>query len=905
MKNKLFALLPHAVAVILFIVIASTFFSLVGNDYTLRQSDIQHVMGMSKEIQDYRLMNNDEEPLWSNNMFGGMPAYQTTVLYKSNLLRPIDALLKFYLPAPVGALFMCMLGFYILMLCLRVNPWLGIVGAVSFGLSTINILYLGAGHTSKINAIGYMAPALGGLLLAFRGRALLGGGLFALAFGLHLASNHLQMTYYLAWLLAAVALTEFIYLVYSKQLKSALQASAILAVAAVLGILPNAGNLLTTYEYSKLTTRGQSELTILPEGFDKDRAQQQDGLSDSYILDYNMAPGEPWSLVIPNAKGGSSMVSLGADKEALRLADKSVREQLMSFPQYWGAQGASAGAFYFGAAMMFLFALAFIFGKDRLRWPFLALSLLALALCMQNMHAINHFFINSFPMYNKFRDSKMILVLIQIMAPALGILFLNRLLNEGVTTQARKFLLIGAGASIAIIALLNINPKITGPLISEKETEYLDNLRDQYGDDKQTILLIGDMEDSIETVRTYIFREDAKRSLFIIVLAAGVLVAVAFNKIKWFVAAPVMLLIVTVDMWTISSRYMNEEKGSAQQGQKPDYIHYAKIDDMVVPYVADKCDLEILKMEKSSVPNFDAEADRLEAALKSRKPWSQVKNKERIRNAAEFGVLGLNTNYRVLLASGGVFSDAQTAYYHKSLGGYHAAKLKRYQEIIDFYLSPEINAIGKALQTGSVIAVDSTLRSSPVLNMLNTRYIKYSPNAAPIDNSKNALGNAWFVSEIQQVTTADEEMLAIKNIAPEKTAVVDDEFATIAKSPTSVDTMATIVMTKYATKKFMYHSESSVEAPAIFSEIYYPKGWVCRIDGNEVPTFRANYILRGAMIPAGTHDIEWSFEPDSYQKTNTINWTGSILLLLFVIGAFVWSIIKGNKQEEAVVLDRE
>ena len=905
MKNRLLKLLPHGVAIILFIVISTAFFSLVGNDYTIRQSDIQHVMGMSKEIQDYRLMNNDEEPLWSNNMFGGMPAYQTTVLYKSNLLRPLDALLKFYLAGPIGTLFMCMLGFYILMLCLRVNPWLGIVGAISFGLSTINILYLGAGHTSKINAIGYMAPALGGLLIAYRGRMLLGGGLFALALGLHLASNHFQMTFYLAWLLGAVALTEFIYLITHRQIKTAIQSSLILVAAAILGVLPNAGNLLTTYEYSKLTTRGQSELTIVPDGFDKDRAQQQDGLSDSYILDYNMAPGEPWSLVIANAKGGSSMVSLGEDKEALRLADKQVREQLMSFPQYWGAQGASAGAFYFGAGMMFLFVLALIFGKDRLRWPFAILSILALALCMQNMHVINHFFINSFPMYNKFRDSKMILVLIQIMAPTLGILFLNKILESGVSNSARKFILIGAGAVIAVITILTINPKITGPLISEKETEYMDNLREQYADDKQTVLLIGDMEDSIQIVRTFIFREDAKRSLFIIVIVAGVLAAAVFKKAKWYVVAPVLALLVTVDMWTISARYMNEDKGAAQQGQKPDYLHYAKIDDMVIPYVADKCDISILNAEKSSVPDFDSEADRLESALKSRKPWSQVKNKERLRSAAEFGVLGLNTNYRVLLANGGVFSDAQTAYFHKSLGGYHAAKLKRYQEIIDFYLTPEINAIGEALQTGSVVVVDSTLRSSVVLNMLNTRYIKYSPNAAPIDNAKNALGNAWFVSEIKNVSTADQEMLSIKDINPATTVIIDDEFANIVKAPASTDSMASIAMTNYETKKFIYHSESSVEAPAIFSEIYYPKGWICRIDGNEVPTFRANYILRGVMIPAGSHEIEWSFEPSTYSKTNAINWIGSSLLLLFVLGTFLWSLLKGNKQEDTTILDRE
>lgn len=291
-KQIAFKFLPHAAAVLVFVIVAHVFFSMIGNGYTIKQHDIQNVMGMAKEIQDYRLMNNGEEPLWAGNMFAGMPAYQTTVIYSTNILRTIDKVIKLGMQPTIGTLFMCMLGFYIFGLCLRINPWLSIAGGVAFGLCTINILYLGGGHTSKINAISYMAPTIGAFILTFRGRLLLGAALFALFFGLGLTSNHFQMTYYLGFLLALVGLSEMIRLSIQKNFTTAAKATGLLALAAAIGILPNVGNLLTTYEYSKYTTRGTSELTIKADESNT-MAPDQEGLSDDYILNYNMSAGEP------------------------------------------------------------------------------------------------------------------------------------------------------------------------------------------------------------------------------------------------------------------------------------------------------------------------------------------------------------------------------------------------------------------------------------------------------------------------------------------------------------------------------------------------------------------------------------------------------------------------------------
>ena len=854
---------------------------------------------MSKELTDYRYLTG-EEGLWSNNMFGGMPGYQTSMGYPSNLMKPIDHALKLFTSPTVGALYMLMFGFYILMLCLRVNPWLGIVAAVSFGLSSFNIIYLGAGHTSKVNAIGYMAPALGALILTYRGRVLLGSALFALFLGLHLVSNHLQMTYYLIFLLGAVGLTEIIRLIVQKQVKVALLATGALVLASALGLMPNMANMLTTYEYSKFTTRGATELTMVAPGRSDDQAPTN-GLRPDYILEYNMAPGELWAILIPNAKGGSSSVSITENKEAMQKATRQSRENLGMFPQYWGEQGSSAGAFYFGAAMLFLFVLALMFSKDWLRWPFLVLSFLVIFLSMKEMNGLNQFFIEKVPMYNKFRDSKMIHILMQIMVPAFGIMFIDSLLKNGVATSMRKWLWGGAGVLVFILVLVIAKPTVTGPLMSEYDVATIDNLLTQYKAEPNSVKAINELETSLLSVREYIFEKDAKRSLMIMLIAAGLVVAISFNKLKWYFFAGAMMVMVTVDMWSISSRYMNEEKRKNPRTERMEYKYYSKSEDRVLPFTPDKCDDYILQKEKVSVPDFEAKVAELQQKIEESPVFVGVKDKSKLKFSAEYGVLQLNTDYRVLLANGSTFSEANVPYFHKSIGGYHAAKLKRYQELIDFYLLNEIGAITDAFGTGSIESVDSALATCNALNMLNTKYVKYSADAPPIENGSRALGNSWFVERIKLVPTADDEMTSIATINPAVEAVVHQEFSSVAKEPTQVDSSATIQLIEYASKALTYASHSSAEAPAIFSEIYYPAGWVCRIDGNEIPTFRANYVLRGAMIPAGDHTVVWSFEPTSYSKGILINWVGSFSLIFFVLCVLGFSAKREFSKEESKV----
>jgi hypothetical protein len=361
------------------------------------------------------------------------------------------------------------------------------------------------------------------------------------------------------------------------------------------------------------------------------------------------------------------------------------------------------------------------------------------------------------------------------------------------------------------------------------------------------------------------------------------------------VLAGVASLIVTADMWSVSSRYFSNEKEKNPRTGKMEFAHYERIDNRLFPYEPDTCDRFIQRKEVAAIPNYAEQVNQLESAMSSIAPYAG-NDPKRIRAACEFGALQLNSNYRVLLASPGVFNDASVAYFHKSIGGYHAAKLKRYQEVIDFHLSNEISRITEGIKTGSPAVVDSVLGATPVLNMLNAKYVKYSGAAPPISNEKHALGNAWFVSEIEWASNSDEEMQALSTINPANAAVVNEEFKSVLNSAGVVDSSATISMTKYATKKLTYDVKTTTAATVIFSEIYYPAGWVCRIDGNEVEAFRANYILRGVQVPAGEHTIEWSFEPKSYATGVSVNMAGSVSLMLLVLLVFGMELLKWWKK---------
>ena len=877
---------PHAVAILSLVILSSAYFSPLWQGYDLDQNDIVQWRGMSQELSNYRQLHN-EEALWSNSMFGGMPAYQVSTEHNANLLRPILLTLRLGLPGAIGTLFLCFLGYYILGLCLRLGPWYSLVGAVAFGFATINILYLGAGHTGKVTAIAFLAPALGGFILAFRGRAYLGGAIFMLFLGLNIAANHLQMTYYLAFLLVAVALGESIRLLITKQFKALGMSLAVLAVASLVAVLPSASNLMTTYEYSKYTTRGSSDLTLKPK---ESSNIEQEGLSGSYILDYNFASGEQWSLLIPNAKGGASAAIGDKNKDAIPNAAKGnknvnkFKDDLKGTNSYWGAQRFTGGAFYFGAAIMTLFILAFVGLKDGIKWPFLAITLLALGLCLKEMTGLNSMFIEKIPMYNKFRDSKMILVLIQVMAAAMGMMFLKKLVEGEVAWGKNgKKILTGAVAVFAIVIMyLYVSPSSTGTMISPEEQEQFDQMAKSAP--KEQVAMIDDYSSALQDVRAEIFKSDAKRSLFLVLLVSGAVLALVYVKNSTLKMAilPVIGVIALFDGFSVSRRYLNLDK------EKGAYKKFVTLEEKEIPVKPSAADFSILDLEKPNVVDFDNKSNELEQALKNSGIYDHVKSKDAMKEVANFGALQLNSDFRVARL-GNPFNDAETSFFHKSIGGYHGAKLKRIQEVIDFHLAEELDSALAYLQAGTF---DSLGGSLSILNMLNTKYYIGNPEQPAIPN-KFAIGNAWFVSKVRTTNNSDEEMIALGEIDSKMEATTQASFGTqFHASQSAVDSTASVRMLAYETKVLRYEvNNTSAEAqPVVFSEIYYPEGWICRIDGNEVDAARVNYVLRGTMVPAGTHTVEWSFEPKVWEKGTSISYAGSALLfaLLGLAGFMVY-----------------
>lgn len=881
LKNPFFKLAwPHVVAIGVLVILASVYFSPLLQGYDLSQSDIVNWRGMSQESANYRALHN-EEALWSDSMFGGMPTYQTSLTHNANLLRPILLTLRLGLPGAIGTLFLCFLGYYILGLSLRLGPWYSLIGAVAFGFATINILYLGAGHTGKVTSIAFLAPALGGFIMAYRGKLIRGAAVFMLFLGLNIAANHLQMTYYLAILLGAVAVGEFIRLVVSNEIKKAIITSAVLVVAALVAVLPNASNLMTTFEYSKLTTRGSSDLTIKPASGSN---MEKEGLSESYILDYNFASGEQWSILIPNAKGGAVEAIGKEHKDAIVKAaaeNKNVnkfKDDLKGQSAYWGDQHYSGGAFYFGAIAIFLFFLAFVGVKDSLKWPFLIISFLALALCLKEYAGFNKLFIEQVPMYNKFRDSKMILVLIQLIAGAWGMVFLKQVVEEGFSwTKRKKTIIAGAvGASVLALVLVISSPGITGDFQSAEEEKQFAELRKNAGDEQQD--MIDNYEGALTSVRQEILKDDAKRSLMLVFLAGGVVVAMMYvsNKTVRQAAIPVFGLLILFDGMSVSKRYLNLEK------EKGAYKKFEAIADKELPILPNAADASILDREKVNVDDFEGKTNALKQALIASNDYTHTKASD-LDSLAMFGALQLNSDFRVVRL-GNPFSDASTSFYHKNIGGYHGAKLKAYQEVIDFYLAEQVDSLLAYLRAGTY---DSLGASLGVVNMLNTKYIIGNPNAPALKNPFTN-GPAWFVSNVKSVDNSDAEMTELGKLNTRTEAVVQSKFANEFHAPNApVDSTASVSLKAYETNQVSYtvNNTSNTEQPVVFSEIYYPKGWVCKLDGNVVNYARVNYILRGIMVPAGTHEVVWSFEPAVWKTGNSVSYAGSIVLIILLLGA--------------------
>lgn len=830
--------IPIILSIIIFIALSIFYLSPLMEGKKLKQGDIVNHQGMSKEISDFRNATGDEA-LWTNRMFGGMPAFQISVLYKTNFISYIDKAIKLWLPHPAGLIFLYLLGFYILLLTLGVDKRLSIVGAIAFAFSSYFFIIIEAGHNSKANAIGYMAPVIAGIILCFRGRYILGGIITLLFLALEINANHIQITYYLMMMVLILGIIELIYALKEKQLKPFFKAVGVMFVALFIAFGANIGNLWTTYEYGKYSTRGKSELT-------SDKANKTTGLDRDYATDWSYGIPETFSLLIPNIQGGESSY-INNDKDALKKVDLKYKEAVAGMSKYWGEQPFTSGPVYAGAIVVFLFMLGLFLVKGRMKWFLLITTVLSILLAWgKHFMPLTDFFFDFIPGYNKFRAVSMIMVIAEFTIPLLAILALKEIFEKPeIIKEKIKYFYISLSLTAGIALLFWLTPSTFFSFVTENETKEINQQMNTYlQQSPESEVQIKEFFDNIipnlEIARITIFKSDAIRSFLFIIL--GALVVWIYSR-KWINKTIFVLSLaglITIDMFVVNKRYLNNDN----------FVSKTKMKSTFAPSKADELIL---------------------------------KDKE--------------LNYRVLNLNN-PFNDALTSYYHNSIGGYHGAKLKKYQELIEMRLSEEIKKLISAFSSKTLdTAFVSTFERIPVLNMLNTKYIIYNPEAIPIIND-NALGNAWFVDQYKLVANADSEIVALKNFNPAETAIIDKRFENMVsayKNPK--DTASSIDLVSYQPNKLEYKTKTTKEQLAVFSEIYYDKGWNVYIDGKKMPYFRANYVLRAMLIPAGDHTLVWKFEPTSFYTGAKVSLTFNILFILIILGGIYMEVKKIRNKE--------
>ena len=802
---------PHIKAIIVFILISFLYFSpevfegktVVGGDSRI---------GTGQEVLEYR-QKTGETSRWTNSLFSGMPNYQISPSYDStSFLTKVKAVYSLYLPAPVFYVFIMLLGFYILLLALGIRPELAVLGAIGYAFSSYFFILIEAGHIWKLLTLAFIPPTIAGVVLAYQGKYLGGGILLTLFLSLQILSNHIQMTYYSLFIVAAYVISVGIDRWKERQFPAFIKASIVCCIAALIAIAINSSNLFHTWQYSKESIRGKSELT-----HDQDN-KTSTGLDRDYMVQWSYGIGETWTLLIPNTKGGSSGY-LGQNK-AIREVPQQYQQIVAGQNQYWGDDPFTEGPVYAGAFLMTLFIMSLFLLRTRLKWALFSVFLLTVFLSWgQNMMWLTNLFADYFPMYSKFRSVSSILVVAEFIIPLLAVLMLKEIVTHpDILRKKKKQVYISFGLTGGMALLFALFPGTFFNFLSAAEAH---NYLGQAALNPELNAVI----EAIEQVRMSIFRSDAWRSFIYIGLGGILLWRFARNYLKSRLFIGLLTLLCLVDIWTVDKRYLN-------------------------------ADSYISRQQASNLKSFSP------------------------KTAADIEILqDKDPNYRVLNTTVNTFNDATTSLYHKSIGGYHAAKLRRYQDIIEHHL------------------IKGNMN---VLNMLNTRYlIVPGPDQKPrAQYNPGALGNAWFVDSIKWVDNADQEIDALTDFNPSRLAIVDKRFSSLLQnSPIGKDSTSRITLVSYKPNELIYKSQSPVEGLGVFSEVYYPYGWKATVDGKEVPLIRVNYILRSLLIPAGEHEIKMTFKPRSLHATETIAYCG---LGLFMLALALW-IFKGirNKKRTA------
>jgi hypothetical protein len=817
----------HFLVGAIFFVICFIYFTPAFQGKTLGQADVTGAQSTQKEINDYR--DKGVTILWTNQIFGGMPVFQIWAPYPDNITTHVISALKAIFPNPIDTVLILLFGTYFLFIVLKLNPWLAAAGAFAFAFSSYNIILLVAGHSNQAFAIAFFAPLIASILLTLRGKYLTGGALTALFMAMEIRANHIQMTYYLLLALIILVGIELYHAVKAKTTPAFLKSIGYLAVATLLAVAINASLLWSTAEYSKDSYRGQSNLT-------QNTKEPGNGLSKEYAYQYSQGVGECFTFLIPNAYGGptynnmldqnSAVAKVFIDKQLPPDQAGTYAQQISnSFPglfTYWGEKSSTSGPFYFGAVICFLFLFGLLIVKNRLKWWILGTVVLTLLLSFGgNWPYVSDLFFNYFPLYNKFRTVESIIAVTSICFPILAFLAIQEIITttdkQAIFKKLKLTLYIVGGLLLILIAMPTLILSFKGSNFQQGITYLTQALK---GD----AVMANAIANAMVTDRISLERADAIRSLIFIVLTFGIVWAFIKQKLNVTLLSLALFGLIVIDMWQVDKRYLKEA-------------------------------------------NF---ADKLDAQVKPR----EVDN---------FISRDTDPNFRVFDASQqleGLKSDTFNPFFHKSIGGYSAARLKRYDELMD----------GQIIQNPP---------NHDVLDMLNTKYVITTDKSQNLTMQANpsACGHAWFVKSVKYAANSDQEMQAISSFAPKDEAIVDQRYKKlIDEKQLDADTGGSIKLVSYNPDHLVYQSGATSSKIAVFSEIYYEKGWTMLIDGVEKPYFRADYVLRAAQIPVGNHKVEFIFHPASYYTGEKISLAGSILLIL-ALGGAGYAGVKKMKEE--------
>ncbi len=823
--NTLKKCLPDAIVVALFAVISFAYFLVPASQgKILFRHDSQASVGLGQELTEYE-QRTGEVTRWTNSLFSGMPTYQISPAYSStDGLSTAMSAYHLWLPDYVWFLFAYLLGFYILLRAFNFRQSLAALGSILWAFSSYFLIIIAAGHLWKVMALAYLPPMIAGVVLAYRGKYLWGLIVTAVFTAFEVKANHVQMTYYYLFIVLFMVVAYLVQAIREKRFQHFLKASGVLVAAALIGVAINISNLYHTWEYQKESMRGKSELTKA-----NSANQTSSGLDRDYITQWSYGIDETLTLLVPDAKGGAS-VPLSQNATAMAKANPEVQNMLPQLyeavPQYFGTQPGTSGPVYVGAFVLFLFVLGLFIVKTPLKWALLAATILSILLSWgHNFMGFTNFFLDYVPMYAKFRTVASILVIAEFTIPLLAALALKRIVDEPtVLTKNMKFVYASLALTAGVALVMALMPSMMGPFVSDQERQMLSGIQGMTPDVQNMML------SSIATMRAAMVSADAWRSIIVIIIGVAMLLLFKAQKIKPLYLIVGISALCLIDLWQVDKRYLNDEM----------FVPKSERD---TPQQATATDMEILKDKALS--------------------------------------------YRVLNFASGAFNENNTSYFHKSIGGYHPAKLRRYQEMIDKYIAPEMQAAMQAIGSkGGVMSEVDGRKVFPVLNMLNAKYfiVPLQGNATTQLQNPYAQGNGWFVDKLTYVADANAEYAEVGKIDVRHEAVADKKFEAVLGQTAANDSTASVVLTKYEPNNMTYTVNSAKGGVVVFSEVYYP-GWSATIDGQPAELGRVNYILRALNVKAGKHEVVLDFHPSSISITETIAYTALAVLLLAICAA--------------------